>query len=69
LPRNLTIAYFGIFKFPWPGQQDDSYLADCGAMGAASAIQLDIFAMPRFVIGNTLIVEKLLPVVHGTARA
>ena len=41
----------------------------CSALGASRAIQLDIFAMPRFVIGNALIVERSIPVVQGAARA
>jgi hypothetical protein len=39
------------------------------ALVAARAIQLDIFTMPRFVIGNALIVERSIPIVQGAARA
>jgi hypothetical protein len=41
----------------------------CVAMCAARAIQLNIFAMPRFVISNTLIVERPVPVVQSPAGA
>jgi hypothetical protein len=41
----------------------------CSATGATRVVQLDVFAMPRFVIGSALIVERSIPVVQGAARA